>query len=47
VEVVGDVCDLLEQAVGRVRQDPPRRCSPATSTVKPWPHAGHVTAAAV
>src|SRR5512139_2030450 len=43
VEVIGDVRDLLEQAVGRVRHDSPRRCSPATSTVKAWLQAGQVT----
>src|SRR5262245_33835074 len=43
MEVVGDVRDLFEQPVGRVRHDSPRRCSPATSTVNAWLHAGHVT----
>src|SRR6476646_8809479 len=43
VEVVGDVRDLFEQSVGRVRHDSPRRCSPATSTVNPWLQLGHVT----
>ena len=44
VKVIGDVRDLLEEAVGRVRQNSPGR-SPATSTSKSAPHEGHVTAA--
>lgn len=44
VQVVGDVRDLLVEAVGRVRQDPPRR-SPAISTVNSCRQAGQATAA--
>src|SRR5512139_3910620 len=43
VEVIGDVRDLLEQAVGRVRHDSPRRCSHATSPGNAWLYAGQVT----
>lgn len=46
VEVVGDVRDLLEQALGRVRQNPPWPL-PATSTVNSFSHVGHVTSACV
>lgn len=44
VEVVTHVRDLLEQTLGRVRQNSPGR-SPATSTSKSVPHDGQVTAA--
>ena len=46
VEVVGDVRDLLPEAVGRVRQDPPG-ASPAMSTANSWLQEGQVTAASV
>ncbi len=44
VEVIGDVRGLLEQAVGRVRQDPPWPL-PATSTVNSCSQSGQVTSA--
>src|SRR5829696_6167383 len=44
VEVVGNVRDLFEQTVGRVRHDPPDG-SPAMSTVNSVEQCGHVTAA--
>ena len=44
VKVVGDVRDLLEEAVGRVRQDSPGE-APPISTLNSWRQAGHVTEA--
>ena len=44
VEVVGNVRDLLEETIGRVRHDPPDG-SPAMSTVNSVEQCGQVTAA--
>ena len=46
VQVVGEVRDLLLQAVGRVRDYSPRRL-PDRSRVNSWLQAGQVTAARV
>jgi hypothetical protein len=46
VEVVGDVRDLFEQGVGRVRHEPPGT-SPATSTTNSCSHSGQETVAFV
>ncbi len=46
VKVISNVPNLLEQPLGWVRHDPPRR-SPAISTVNSLEHAGQVTTACV